>query len=198
MGTIFTKLHQHMDSVPDGSVFVEIGSDRYEGSTAELDRLAGIHGTRLITVDIMPDASQRLQAQLSNTEFVTAQGSKWAEAYQGPPISCLYLDNFDYIWDANNMPTFIKDQLNLYRSHGMTMTNQNSQIEHLTQLMFLYPHLSSQAVVMFDDTYLYNDCWIGKCGPAVVYLLAQGWNIVEHTVVDGRGVILRRVDKHEI
>jgi hypothetical protein len=31
---------------------------------------------------------------------------------------------------------------------------------------------------MFDDTYRYNDCWIGKCGPAVVYLLALGFEIV--------------------
>jgi len=190
MGTIFRKLESCIVDPMVGSVFVEIGSDRGEGSTRELDRLAGKYQTRLITVDVLPSAQQHLSSELSNTEFVIASGSKWARAYQGSPISCLYLDNFDYIWDINENHIPTQHQMAEYANRGETMTNQNSQIEHMAQMLALYPHLTPDAVVMFDDTYQVNDCWIGKCGPAVVFLQAQGWGIVERTT--DCGVILKR------
>jgi hypothetical protein len=192
MGSIFKKLEPHLDTVAPGSVFVEIGSDRFEGSTHELDRLAGLHGQRLITVDILPQAQDRLAHELPNTDFVVANGSEWANSYAGPPISCLYLDNFDYIWDINDTghaPT--RRQMEEYAGRGETMTNQNSQREHMSQMLGLYPHLAPGAAVMFDDTYLINDCWIGKCGPAVVFLQAQGWSIVDRTL--DCGVILKKI-----
>lgn len=189
MGTIFKRLESHLAPEP-GTVFVEIGSDRGEGSTCELDRLAGLHQTRLITVDVLPNAQFHLAGKLHYTEFVVSSGSDWAKQYQGAPISCLYLDNFDYIWDINESHIPTQHQMAEYASRGETMTNQNSQIEHMSQLLFLYPHLSPNAVVMVDDTYQVNDCWIGKCGPGVVFLLAQGWHIAERTT--DCGVILNR------
>jgi hypothetical protein len=191
MGTIFKKLQPHLGTVAPESVFVEIGSDRGEGSTLELDRLAGLHSVRLTTVDILPNAQAHLSQQLPCTDFVIASGSAWASSYQGPAISCLYLDNFDYIWDINEVghkPTLI--QMAEYADRGLVMSNQNSQIEHMAQMVALYPHLAPGAVVMFDDTYQVNDCWIGKCGPAVVFLQAQGWSIVERTL--DCGVILKK------
>lgn len=188
---IFKQLESHIDNVPVGTVFVEIGSDRYEGSTAELDRLAGHYQSRLISVDISPDPSNRLGRQLANTEFVVANGRHWAQNYQGPPIACLYLDNFDYIWNPNQKhDPHVAKQISDYASRGMDMNNQNCQVEHMAQMIHLYPHMSAQAVIMVDDTPLYNDCWIGKCGPVVVYLKALGWNIVEQTT--DTGVILKR------
>jgi hypothetical protein len=193
MGSIFKKLESHLINPESNSIFVEIGSDRGEGSTSELDRLAGLHGTKLITVDVSTEAKQQLSAVLANTEFVVQSGSAWAKHYQGPTISCLYLDNFDYIWDTKDIcshkPTM--DQMHEYNTHGQTMNNENCQLEHMKQMMFLYAHLTPNAVVMFDDTYLHNDCWIGKCGPAVVFLLAQDWNIVEKTT--DTGIILKRI-----
>lgn len=193
MGTIFRKLEQVLCAPESGSVFVEIGSDRYEGSTAELDRLAKIYGLRLISVDIVADSQQRLSQQLTNTEFVIDVGSAWALSYSGPGISCLYLDNFDYIWDINSDPIShvpTRQQMQQYAERGQVMTNQNCQAEHMKQMLALYPYLSPNAVVMFDDTYKINDCWIGKCGPAVVFLLAQGWQIVADSL--DCGVILSR------
>jgi hypothetical protein len=73
---------------------------------------------------------------------------------------------------------------------GFEMNNNNCQIEHMSQLLYLYPHLTSDATVVFDDTYRINECWVGKCGPGVIYLQAQGWKILEHTT--DAGVILRR------
>lgn len=192
MGQIYQHIGAHIDT--DGSgVFVEIGSDRGEGSTVYLNQLASQHNTTLITVDVSGKAKSRWQQQLTNTEFVVQSGSKWArEVAITHNIDVLYLDNFDYIWDINEVRPAIQLQMAEYAERGTAMTNQACQIEHLTQLILLYPKLSLGAVVAFDDTYCYNDCWIGKCGPAVVYLLAHGWQVVQQTL--DCGVILKRLD----
>lgn len=172
-------------------VFVEIGSDRGEGSTQVLAQMAQDNGSRLITVDILPHARDRLQRHLPDVEFVVESGSAWASVYQGPPIAFLYLDNFDYIWDiadTGHIPT--RRQMQLYADMGLVMTNQHCQIEHMRQMLALYPHLAADAVVAFDDTYCMNDCWIGKCGPAVVFLLAQGFRVIDQSL--DCGVILTK------
>jgi hypothetical protein len=80
-----------------------------------------------------------------------------------------------------------------YAGQGIAMNNQNCQAEHMRQIVALRTCLSPGAVVVFDDTYCYNDCWIGKCGPAVVYLQAHGWSVVHQTL--DCGVIMKRLDK---
>lgn len=175
-------------------VFVEIGSDRGEGSTVALDRLAGQHNTKLITVDVSGKPKARLADSLTNTEFVVSKGSTWALdfAMSWTDIAVLYLDNFDYIWDINNVTPAIRLQMEEYAGQGITMTNQNCQIEHMKQIMFLSGLLHKNSIVAFDDTYAHNDCWIGKCGPAVVYLLAKGWAVVDQSL--DCGVILKKLD----
>lgn len=191
MGRVYQHIGTFLDKDTTG-VFVEIGSDRGEGSTQWLDGLAADHNTKLITVDTSSKAKSRWESQLPNTEFVVATGSEWARQFyaSGTGISMLYLDNFDYIWDINEVRPAIKMQMSEYADRGVSMTNQACQTEHLAQLIALYPCLTTGAVVAFDDTYCYNDCWIGKCGPGVVYLLAQGWKVVHQTL--DCGVILKK------
>jgi len=190
MGGVCKKLDDLLDRVAPDSVFVEIGSDRYEGSTQDLDALAALHRTRLISVDIVPDAKRRLETRLANTDFVVADGTAWAETYQGPPVACLYLDNFDYIYDVTAIDAGIQAQKRRYSEMGLEMHNQNSQVNHMKQMLAMYPHLAPEALVAFDDTYTHNDCWIGKCGAAVVFLLTQGWHI--KTITSDCGVIMGR------
>jgi len=111
MGTIFKEIKNFIK--PSSGVFVEIGSERGEGSTRELDRLAKSHGTKLISVDISPSAKNRYQTELPDVEFVVAQGSVWAREFGSIPtdIACLYLDNFDYIWDINDIRPAIQRQM---------------------------------------------------------------------------------------
>ena len=191
MGRVYQHIGSYIDPNTNG-VFVEIGSDRGEGSTQWLDALAADHNTKLITVDTSSKAKSRWEEQLPSTEFVVQTGSEWADNFYrtGTGISVLYLDNFDYIWDINEIRPAIKLQMAEYAAQGVAMTNQACQTEHLKQLMSLYPCLTQNAVVAFDDTYCYNDCWIGKCGPGVVYLLAKGWTVVHQTL--DCGVILKK------
>jgi hypothetical protein len=236
--TKFEYFADHAVSVEPNSVFVEIGGERGEGSTAYLSKWAQQLGTHLISVDIdtvdrkkqvlinklwqdfylvVRDSSwpqmtshinqlpKNLQKEcvdvhewakiqqefLKNFDFadnivnVCAVGSTWSQSYgtnHGQPISLLYLDNFDYIWDVASVPSFIQDQIQDYaQTHDISMNNQNCQVEHLTQLINLYPYLAQQCLVGFDDTYRYNNCWVGKSGPGVVFLLSKGWKILHYS-----------------
>jgi hypothetical protein len=193
MGKIYKDINNFLPQTPRG-VFVEIGSDRGEGSTHTLAELAQQHNTRLITVDISSKAQSRLSHTLPNTDFVVASGSVWARDFANTHtnIAVLYLDNFDYIWDIDSVSAAIRQQMHDYAGQGIVMSNQNCQIEHMRQMVALTPLLSSDAVVAFDDTYCVNDCWIGKCGPAVVYLQSLGWTVVHQTL--DCGVIMKKLD----
>ncbi len=190
---IFKFLDQHLPECCTG-IFVEIGSDRYEGSTAILANAAAKHHTRLISVDHSSDAQRRLGSSLPQVQWIQANGSTWAREFvqQQISIDCLSLDNFDYQYNIKDIEwhSRIQQQVQEYRGMGIEMNNVNCQVEHLQQLLALYPRLSSHAVVIFDDTYQYQDCWIGKCGPGVVYLLANDWEILHQT--EDCGVMLRR------
>jgi hypothetical protein len=62
-------------------VFVEIGSDRHEGSTPILANLAKQHNTKLITVDVSDFAKHQLEDQFDNIEFVIQTGSELLSDY---------------------------------------------------------------------------------------------------------------------
>jgi len=183
-------VNTYISAVAADSVIVEIGSYRFENSTVVLDCLAQRGNTKLLSVDLSWEPRERIGAKVANTEFIVGQGSTWAKNYVGAAISVLYLDNFDYEYDIHNIFETAREQAKFYQSMGMEMTNNHCQVEHMSQLLSLYPHLTPDAVVMFDDTYQINDCWVGKCGPGVVYLQAHGWKLLEHTT--DAGVILKR------
>jgi hypothetical protein len=188
MGDIFKRATEYTRFDED-DIILEIGSDRYEGSTEYFASL----GQEFYTVDILENAKRRLQG-VSNINFQIGFGSEWCE-HELPKldkkIGLVYLDNFDYIWDVTNIQPHIKNQKQQYAEMGIIMDNTNCQIEHLRQTMLIYPHLTEQAVVVYDDTYTYNGCWIGKGGPGVTWLLAQGFRVREFNK-HVPGVILTR------
>jgi hypothetical protein len=195
MGTkIFDYLQSHLPAVTTG-VFVEIGSDRYEGSTALLAAMAKNYGTTLISVDTSDDATNRLQQQFDNVEFVIETGSEWATKFSKSQsqIAVLYLDNFDYIYDISEISsnTRLNQQVNSYALQGIEMNNVNCQTEHMKQLLALLKLFHSDTVVIFDDTYQLNGCWVGKCGPCVTYLLCQGYSIIQWTT--DCGMIMKKI-----
>lgn len=194
MGTqIFERLKKHMPEKTLG-VFVEIGSDRYEGSTTILADLAQQHRTKLISVDLIDDAKNRLQNKLDNVEFVVQSGSEWAQEFarEHTDIALVYLDNFDYIYDIKEIDThnINKNQITDYANQGIVLNNVNCQTEHMKQLLALRGLFHQDTIVIFDDTYKLNDCWVGKCGPCVIYLLAQDYEVLEWTT--DCGVIMKK------
>jgi hypothetical protein len=176
MGDIFKRATEYTNFSPN-DIILEIGSDRYEGSTEYFASL----GQEFHTVDILTNAKSRLH-NINNINFHIGSGSEWC-ALELPKldkkIGLVYLDNFDYIWDVTSIQPHIEEQKQQYANLGIIMDNTNCQIEHLRQTMLIYPYLTNNAVVIYDDTYTYNGCWIGKGGPSVTWLLAQGFRIRE-------------------
>jgi hypothetical protein len=186
MGTIYRHIESYLPQSCSG-VFLEIGTDRGEGSTAFLYDVACRKLTSLITVDIDPKA--KLRNNCTGPEYVTADADSWTENFR-TSVSMLYLDNFDYIWDINTVAPAQRLQMAQYAQRDQIMTNQNCQLAHMRQLLNIYDNLLLDAIVVMDDTYCVNDCWIGKCGPGVVFLKARGWQIRFESL--DCGVILSR------
>lgn len=191
---IFNSLDKYMPATAHG-MFVEIGSDRYEGSTNILATLAKKYETKLISVDVSSEAQDRLQHEFDNVEFIIESGSKWAAEYAklDTNIAVLYLDNFDYLYNINSVNTDpkIKQQIASYADRNIEMNNVNCQIEHMTQLINLMSTFTPDTLIIFDDTYQLNGCWVGKCGPCVVYLLCLGYEVLEWTT--DCGMIMKKV-----
>ena len=184
-------LFEQIGSNVPGTVWVEIGSERGEGSTLALAGQAQRWGTILHSVDI----SDHCRRSVSHPALVAhvSDGATWAKEYSDKiksPISFLYLDNFDWIWEPSSIPNWIRDQIIHYKTHfGVIMNNRNCQIEHLRQLLFLFPCLADQCMIAMDDTYLKNTVWTGKSGAVAVYLEAMGFHTVYTS--DGGTIMVR-------
>lgn len=189
MGKTFEFARKYLPKIDPNSVFVEIGSDRGEGSTAFLTQLAKENQTVLHTVDISNVTQSNVARNfkdIGDSIICHVQsGSQWAKEYGttvGKPISLLYLDNFDWIWETLDIPYWIHNQINEYKNKfGIDMNNENCQQEHFDQMMYLYPWLTDNCLILLDDTYIKNQVWTGKCGPVVVWLKHQGFKILEST-----------------
>lgn len=176
MGTPYLSANKWVKE-QSNSVFVEIGSERGEGSTSYLTKLAQENNTVLHTVDIIPQ-----DLNIPGLICHTATGSEWCKTIfpaLDKKISCLYLDNFDWDWNEANRPQWILEQIDQYRLKGIEMTNLNCQEEHYTQLVTLEPYFADHCVVIFDDTIISNGTWTGKSAPGVFYLTHRGFTIVE-------------------
>jgi hypothetical protein len=191
VGKLYQETHNYIQQVDPKSVFVEIGSDRWEGSTKYFAQLAEQYHTQLITVDIDDSIRDRFE-NLTSVNFVVAPGEEWAESFGSlnKTISVLYLDNFDYDWEVKQHNPMIATQQQLYKDrYGIEMHNINCQKAHLQQMISLLPYMTKHSVVVCDDTYRYNDCFIGKCGAVIPYLLLNGYTIQKE---QSYGVILSR------
>lgn len=180
MGTLnYDHLDRYLDWLEPNAVFVEIGSDRGNGSTPFLADLAARYNTILHTVDV--EHLRRSRNDRPNIVWHRGRGSEWADKVWpsiGLKIALLFLDNQDWIY------------------HSDCKSNHLSQQEHLEQIKFLLPWLSSVAVIGCDDTYMTNEhgTWTGKCALGIPLMLAQGFEIKEITWHSGT-ILARTLDK---
>jgi hypothetical protein len=130
---------------------------------------------------IVKSSAHRFNYQLNDHPaliLIQEKGSDWCKKFStftNKKISFLYLDNFDFIYEDTDCSNQILDYKQKF---GLEMNNQNCQIEHFKQILYLIPYLDQNCVVACDDTFQHNGCWVGKSGAVVVYLLALGFDIV--------------------
>lgn len=197
MGSLFQEVGQYLlGEFDNNEVIVELGSDRWEGSTAYFADLANTHNTRMITVDLDPEAYHRViktvnKDHLNRLEFVCADASEWCRRFNqySKQIKVLYLDNFDWDWEVDKPSDSIRQQRAWYRKMGIDMNNINCQQNHLIQMINLLPSMSLKSIVCIDDTYEHNGVYIGKGGAVVPYLTIYGYQILKSS---DYGVILGR------
>jgi hypothetical protein len=196
MGKLYQNVDRYLDSFTSNELIVEIGSDRWEGSSAYFAQLAKDNNTKLYTCDLDPECESRLRrhipVELHNYyTFYNEDGTHFAERVNDwcthSSIKVLYLDNYDWDWDVNEDSSMIAQQRTWYALKGIEMNNLDCQVQHLHQMLYLMPYMSDRAVVCVDDTYEYNGVFIGKGGAVVPYLLAIGYTILEK---EDNGVIL--------
>jgi len=189
MGSCYKHVGQYITSCT--GMVLEIGSDRYEGSTAYFAGVAKDWKAEFITVDLNEDMPRRLrQAVPSNLRytFVQCEGTEWTKTCSRP-ISILYLDNFDWDWEVGTHSKMIEEQRVWYTEHGIEMNNMNCQVAHLTQMKNLLPFMTQSCVVCLDDTYMHNGVYIGKGGAVVPFLLANNFKL---ELAQDYGVIMSR------
>lgn len=168
---------------------VEIGAGRGEGST---DFFAGlVVGQSQFThysVDFDPEAfvvMKQYSERIPNCHAYCMTGEQFLRDHLKEKICYAYLDNFDYIYDPNDMPWWVKGQIERYKELGTEMNNENSQQAHLLQATLCNMMARDRCVIQLDDTWKRGDTWTGKGGTAVPYLIDQGWKAVytnEHSV----------------
>jgi hypothetical protein len=161
------------------NIVVEIGSERGEGSSLWLHDWAKQRNIEFYSVDV-----EHRMREITYTEInwvVTSSGSDWCKTILpglDKKIKVLYLDNFDWIWEPENIPDWIRGQIDSYAQRGVAMNNQNCQEEHRLQVEYCLPYLDKQSVVIMDDTfYSTQHKWDGKCATVIPLLMQNGFKI---------------------
>lgn len=164
---------------------LEVGSDRFEGSTAHFASICKELGVPFYSVDCEPGAHERAKSVPGTNAFLATGEAfletEWPKINQstGSRFSFVFLDNFDFLiksfkweWEGQTRQT--------YQNLGLELNNENSQKAHLAQAQLVQPWLEQDAIIGFDDTWQKPDgTFDGKGGTAVPWLLEQGYFILE-------------------
>lgn len=112
-------------------------------------------------------------------------------------IVAAYLDNYDWTWRWTVGMQYKQQQRADYSAEGLTLDNEASQAAHLAQSILVAGHCSDRCFVLFDDTWPSPrpGVYSGKGGTAVPFLLANNFEIIDQSPVDGpsfEGYVLLR------
>jgi hypothetical protein len=171
-------------------MILEIGSDQNEGSTEFFNGLSVNWEIPFYTVDVIDEPQHRFTHLDTIMWQVSEGGAVWTKTVLptlNKQIKVLYLDNYDW---SNPGPNADNIKTN-YAQRNVEWSNMGSQVEHLAQMINCMPYMSTESLVICDDTPLVeaSGTYSGKCGAVVPYLLVNGYQIV---YAGNNGVILQR------
>lgn len=166
---------------PHGPCVLEIGSDRFEGSTTFFANICKQRNVPFYSVDCEPQAHERAKSVEGVHAFLKTGEDFIRDVVPdlGIKFSFVFLDNFDFLiksfkWEWEDHTR------NTYKNLGMDLNNENSQKAHLTQAQLIQPYLEPDAIIGFDDTWQKPDgTFDGKGGTAIPWLLRNGYRIIE-------------------
>ena len=193
-GAPYRMLEEMADDLDAGGSFVEVGSDRGEGSTAWLSSFAARTGRDFFSVDFAPEGFENARRVCGacayrglGEDFLS---SEFANVSKFGAISFAYLDNYDWIWAGEHVqsytpqfPAMLSDgelsQYKLkmrkeYEAEGYVLNNGRSQEAHLAQAKLVYSLCTERCIIIFDDTFpLGQGLYSGKGGAAMKFLLEE-------------------------
>ena len=180
MAMQFEEIYNHIDKIDIVHDILEIGSDRTDGSTPVLAKIARDTNKILYSVDMDPkNISINTEKYKDDpVKFYNLKGEDFLDQNKDLKFSIVLLDNFDWNWDPYNMPDWMEYLISSYKEDfNLEMNNVNSQQAHLLQCLKLTDMFAEQCMVICDDTWWEDKkgIYLGKCGAAIPYLLSLGF-----------------------
>ena len=181
MGKPFREIEKYQNRLK-GSV-IEVGSERFEGSTCFLADFCHRNNLKFYSVDFEIVAHQRAKL-IPNTIAVQMKAEDFLKNIfpKDERICFAYLDGFDYIFDEIKDTKAVIGQIDTYKQYGLELNNENSKKSHLEIARLLLDFVADKCFVMFDDTWGVNGAFEGKGGYAVPFLLENGFKVIEQNV----------------
>uniref|UniRef100_A0A7S4L0L9 Methyltransferase domain-containing protein n=1 Tax=Guillardia theta TaxID=55529 RepID=A0A7S4L0L9_GUITH len=191
----------------DDGCFIEIGSDRGEGSTKFLSDLANRTNRCFYSVDFSVEGYENALATCGSCAYQD-MGERWLgmsfEAVSNySRIALAYLDNYDWTYPWTTEMAYKKQQHVDYASSGLKLSNQKSQEIHLQQAILVERLCSERCFILFDDTWPSASLkhHSGKGGRALSFLLSHGFEIIQQSAPNELSylgyVLVRRLAEEE-
>ena len=160
--------------------FLEIGSTREQiygqGSTEIIAKYCEQKKINFTSVDADSRNTKRLNEKLNKYKYfksVNDKGENFAES-TNLKFDCIYLDAFDIEKPTKNNFRE-KFYVNKYKSN---ITNEMSENIHLEIIKRLSKKISRHSIIVFDDTFINKNLFLGKGGKAIPYLIGIGFKVV--------------------
>jgi hypothetical protein len=171
--------------------FLEIGSTREQlygqGSTEIIAKYCEKEKINFISVDADIKNTDRLKKKLYEYKYFKSICNKGENFLKNTNIKfdCIYLDAFDIEKSVKNK---LRDEFYI-EQYATNITNQMSETIHLEIVKNLEDKINNHAIIVFDDTFIKKNLFIGKGKKAIPYLLDIGFKV---TANNSNSVALER------
>ncbi|MBD1152120.1 hypothetical protein IDH08_01910 [Pelagibacterales bacterium SAG-MED22] len=159
--------------------FLEIGSTREkiygQGSTEIIAKFCEKKKINFISVDADARNTVRLKEELISYKYCKLIHDKGENYLKNIDIKfdCIYLDAFDIEKPIKNK---FRDEFYL-KEYSSTITNEMSADIHLEITKYLSEKVNKSALIVFDDTFLNNNIFLGKGKKAIPFLINLGFKV---------------------
>ena len=160
--------------------FLEIGSTREQiygqGSTEIIAKYCEQNKINFISVDADIRNVDRLRKKLTKNKYFKSIHDKGENFLKNTNIKfdCIYLDAFDIEKSTKNE---LRDKFYLEK-YATSITNEMSASIHLEITKNLINKIHNHAIIVFDDTFIKENLFIGKGEKAIPFLINLGFKII--------------------
>ena len=160
--------------------FLEIGSTREkiygQGSTGIIADYCEKKKINFISVDADINNTEKLKKELFNYKFTKLICDKGENFLKNTNIKfdCIYLDAFDIEKPIINK---LRDEFYI-KNYSSSITNDMSANIHLEITRNLNNKINDNAIIVFDDTFINKNLFLGKGKKAIPFLINKGFKVV--------------------